>query len=565
MTTDDDKPTPKAAAKKTAAKAPPRKRAAKKAAPPPPPEVVDDDAAPGRLATRRTEATEVLIAGAGPTGLVLALWLNRMGVKVRIIDKAPAPGMTSRALAIQGRTLELYRQMGMAEELVGEAYQMSDANLWVGGKRRAQVNLDQIGEGVSAFANMTIYPQDQHETFLIRHLEAEGVHVERRLEICDFSERGGKVHAVLKDDHGGDHTVACAYLAGCDGARSVVRHKLQVGFGGGDYAQLFYVADVEISGPVADGELHVCIDDADFLGVFPMKGTGRARLVGAVKPDASKNGAAPTWDDVVSDVLERMNITVNKVHWFSTYHVHHRVADKFRVGRAFILGDAAHIHSPVGGQGMNTGIGDAINLAWKLAAVLQDRADARLLDTYEPERIAFARRLVSTTDQVFKVVSAEGAAAEYVRAAVLPTAIPLMFGLNPVRKFLFRTVSQTGVNYHGSKLSVGGAGYVRGGDRLPWVEPTVRGGEDNFTPLNGRDWQVHVYGEAPADLWDACVERRIVLHAFPWRDGMREAGFMRDAAYLVRPEGYVALADPHAAPANLNRYLDERGLRPGGV
>src|SRR6202162_1475355 len=180
-----------------------------------------------------------------------------------------------------------------------------------------------------------------------------------------------------------------------------------------------------------------------------------------------------------------MRVDIQHVNWFSTYRVHHRVADHFRTGRAFLVGDAAHIHSPVGGQGMNTGIGDAVNLAWKLAAVLHGRVDAPLLDSYESERIAFARRLVATTDQAFTGVTSTGAIARLVRLHIVPILFPLITKLPSLRRVMFRTISQTAVNYRGSSLSEGRAGTVHGGDRLPWVK--VNGGEgdnnDNFTPL----------------------------------------------------------------------------------
>ncbi len=218
-----------------------------------------------------------------------------------------------------------------------------------------------------------------------------------------------------------------------------------------------------------NGELHVALDRTDFLAVFPLKGEGRARLVGTVREEAEPQHENLSWNDVSKRVIEWIRIDVERVNWFSTYRVHHRVADHFRKGRAFLLGDAAHIHSPVGGQGMNTGIGDAVNLAWKLAAVLHGRADASLLDSYEPERIAFARRLVATTDQAFTGVTSPGAIARLVRLHIVPLLFPVLFALKTVRRFMFRTVSQTAVNYRGSSLSEGRAGTVHGGDRLPWV------------------------------------------------------------------------------------------------
>jgi FAD binding domain len=243
------------------------------------------------------------------------------------------------------------------------------------------------------------------------------------------------------------------------------------------------------------------------------------------------------------------------VNWFSTYRVHHRVADRFGRGRVFLLGDAAHIHSPVGGQGMNTGIGDAVNLAWKLAAVLHGRAAAPLLDTYEPERIGFARRLVATTDRAFTVVTSSGPTARFVRVDVAPRLLPALFPSRSFRRLMFRTLSQIGVNYRGSGLSEGRAGRVRGGDRLPWVPA------DNFGPLTSLDWQVHIYGTAAPGIGEVCGGRGLVLHTFPWQSAASRAGLERGAVYLVRPDGYVGLADPEASPVRLEHYLDTRRLR----
>jgi len=312
-----------------------------------------------------------------------------------------------------------------------------------------------------------------------------------------------------------------------------------------------------------NGELHVALDRTDFLAVFPLKGKGRARLIGTVREEAEQQHENLSWDDVSKRVIEWIRIDVERVNWFSTYRVHHRVADHFRKGRAFVLGDAAHIHSPVGGQGMNTGIGDAVNLAWKLAAVLRGRADRSLLDSYEPERIAFARRLVATTDQAFTGVTSSGALARLIRLHLVPLFIPLFFKLKTIRRFLFRTVSQTAVNYRGSSLSEGRAGTVHGGDRLPWVKTKVNGVEsDNFAPLSTLDWQVHVYGDAAPEIRAACEERKLPLHVFLWGPEMGRAGLQCNAVYLLRPDGYVALADPAGSATAVRSYLDARKLTP---
>lgn len=510
--------------------------------------------------------TQILIAGAGPTGLVLALWLRRLGAAVRIIDKAAEPGTTSRAVAVQARTLEYYRQIGLADRLVADGYRFDALNFWIRGKPAAHVPLGEIGKGVSPYSFMLIYPQDQHERLLIERLAALGVKVERPVELVDFAETADGIRARLRRGDGSEETCRAAYLAGCDGAHSKVREKLGTGFPGGTYARLFYVADVEARGPVMNGELNVALDTADFLGIFPLKGAGRARFIGTVRADAAARHEGLTWDDVSGGIIERTKVSVDRVNWFSTYHVHHRVAEHFRRGRAFLLGDAGHIHSPVGGQGMNTGIGDAVNLAWKLAAVVQGRAHAAILDSYEPERIAFARRLVATTDRIFTLVTAEGGLARFLRLQLVPRVVPPLLSTKAMRRFLFRTASQTGINYRESRLSLGRAGGVQGGDRLPWIvlDEPASGYEDNHAPLAALDWQVHVYGEAEPALGDACRKRGLALHVFAWHDAMAEKGLERGAVYLLRPDGYVGLADATARPAMLEAYLDEFGIAASG-
>ncbi|WP_256591940.1 FAD-dependent oxidoreductase, partial [Pseudomonas sp. HMWF006] len=324
--------------------------------------------------------SDVLIIGAGPTGLVLALWLSKLGVRVRILDKTSAPGTTSRALAVQARTLELYRQLDLADTVVRKGHRVAAANFWVNGKPVAQLPLNRIGEGLTPYAFVEIFPQDEHERLLIERLEDYGVSVERNTTLESFEETSDGLTAHLRLPDGEQEVCQACYLAGCDGARSVVRKSLDAGFPGGTYQQIFYVADVKASGLAMNGELHLDLDEADFLAVFPLAGEGRARLIGTVRDERADRADTLAFSDVSSRAIEHLKVHIEDVHWFSTYRVHHRVAEHFRSARAFLLGDAAHVHSPAGGQGMNTGIGDAINLAWKLAAVLGGGAEPGLLD-----------------------------------------------------------------------------------------------------------------------------------------------------------------------------------------
>jgi 2-polyprenyl-6-methoxyphenol hydroxylase-like FAD-dependent oxidoreductase len=476
--------------------------------------------------------SDVLIVGAGPTGLVLALWLTKLGAKVRIVDKTAAPGTTSRALAVHARTLELYRQLDLADTVIARGHKVPAVNLWVGGAKKTTISFENVGADITPYPFLHIFPQDEHEKLLISRLAYLGVSVERSVECIGFEDRGERVIARLRRADKSVETCQASWLAGCDGADSMTRKTLGVGFPGGDYSQIFYVADVDALGPPMDGELHVDLDQADFLAVFPLAGQGRARLVGAIRGERFKHPEFIQFEDISPRAIENLDLSVRKVNWFSHYHVHHRVAEHFRKGRVFLLGDAAHIHSPAGGQGMNTGIGDAINLAWKLQSVMTGLAPETLLDSYEEERIGFAHRLVHTTDRMFTLAS-EG-----------------------FRKWLFRNISQVSVSYRDCPLNSGYAGKVRGGDRLPWVESV-----DNHKSLAEMRWQIHVYGEAPADL-DAWRRRyELPMQVFDWRDDYRYAGLMRNALYLMRPDGYVALASPVATAEALARYLTARRIR----
>jgi 2-polyprenyl-6-methoxyphenol hydroxylase-like FAD-dependent oxidoreductase len=517
-----------------------------------------DTAADARTGEDGMSRSDVLVIGSGPTGLVLALWLTRLGVKVRIIDKTAVPGTTSRALAVHARTLELYRQLDLADCVVERGHKVPAVRLWVKGEPRARLDFTQIASDLTPYPFLEIFPQDEHERLLIERLQQLGVAVERQAELVGYRDEGGRIAARIRRAGGPDESCEADYIAGCDGGHSIVRETMGTGYPGGTYRQLFYVADVQASGPALDGELHVDLEQADFLAVFPLAGNGRARLIGTVRDERAEHPDTLRFEDVSRRIIDNLKVDVQTVNWFSTYRVHHRVTGHFRKGRAFLLGDAAHIHSPAGGQGMNTGIGDAINLAWKLQAVLKGGAPDALLDSYEPERIAFARRLVKTTDRVFTVATAQGRFADIVRTRIVPILLPALAKFAVFREFLFRMVSQVTINYRHSALSEGRAGGVHGGDRLPWI---VAGDSDNYEPLKAMTWQVHVYGTASAELRSWCERRNLPLHVFAWRQNYAKAGFARDALYLIRPDTYVALASADDMIDSLQRYFDSRGLR----
>jgi 2-polyprenyl-6-methoxyphenol hydroxylase-like FAD-dependent oxidoreductase len=463
---------------------------------------------------------------------------------------------------VHARTFELYRQARLADIVVARGQKVPAVRFWGKGEPQARLSFEEVGADLTPYSLPVIFPQDEHERLLVATLEGLGISVERDTELLGYSDEGAQVVARLRGPDGQEELCQAAYIAGCDGARSVVRETMGTGFPGGTYHHLFYVADIEASGPAINGEMHVDQEEADFLAVFPLAGKGRARLVGTVRGDRADLADTLKFEDVSSRVIENLKVDVEKVNWFSTYHVHHRVTQHFRKGRAFLLGDAAHIHSPVGGQGMNTGIGDAINLAWKLKAVLAESASDALLDTYGGERIAFARRLVETTDRVFTLATAEGSIASILRTRVVPVVLAILAHLEAVRDFLFRTMSQVEINYRHCSFNAGEAGDIHGGDRLPWVETE---GISNYGPLAQMVWQVHVYGRAGPDLAAWCEEHGVPLHVFAWRPEHEKAGLIRDALYLLRPDTYIGLAVRSSSVGTMQRYLDARRMRIGSA
>ncbi|KAK2806217.1 hypothetical protein FQN50_005942 [Emmonsiellopsis sp. PD_5] len=530
--------------------------------------------------------TDTLIIGAGPTGLVLALWLTRQGISVRIIDKHPATASTSRALVIHARTLELYRQLDLADEVVANGHKIEATNVWVGGVHKGHVPFGDAGKGLTPYPFIHVYPQDQHEMLLERRLEGLGVRVERFKELVDFTEHEEGVTARLRDtlhttkDHDDSEleteteTCEASFIIGCDGAHSAVRHCCNIPFEGETYSQAFFVADVEGSGPIFNGQAHVTFNANDFFLMLAYDRGHRGRLNGAIDTrnliNKDKDISELTFNDVTAAMLQsNPAIRIDKVNWFTTYHVHHRLAQSFRSkgSRAFLAGDAGHIHSPVGGQGMNTGIGDAVNLAWKLAAVIRGEAGLELLDSYEVERRAFAEVLLGTTDSAFNFIVSEGYMAYFMRTWVIPVLAPWVTRVERVRKMMFARMSQTLINYRHSKLA-GGEGLnshstvVVGGDRLPWAPV---GDVDSYECLKEITWQVHVYGAVKEELRRWCEDVKIPLHVFEWDGRYGEAGLGRDVVYLIRPDTYVAVADGEAegVAGRLEGYLKDNGIRLG--
>src|SRR5256885_11701598 len=394
--------------------------------------------------------TDVLVVGAGPTGLMLANQLGRRGVRTRIIDRHTGPSLQTRALGVQARTLEIYTHLGIVERALAGGKRATGANIWVQGRRAARLPLGDIGRDLSPYPFLLILGQDDNERLLGDALCRQGMAVDWGTELVGLAQDTSHVTATLKQPDGTIEDVTVAWVAGCDGARSAVRELSGIAFEGAPYEHVFFVADTRVTGPMVPDELNVYLWREGFPLFCPMRGTDHWRLVGILPPHLRGRDDL-TFEEVIPSVRQQAGteLSFEECSWLSTYRIHHRRAARFRDRRCFLLGDAAHIHSPVGGQGMDTRLQDAYNLAWKLALVVSGRAGAALLDSSEAGRLPVAQRLLRPTHPAFSLVVADSWLAGLFRTRVVPKILAFVMGLRWFQRVAFRTISQTGIPYRG--------------------------------------------------------------------------------------------------------------------
>jgi 2-polyprenyl-6-methoxyphenol hydroxylase-like FAD-dependent oxidoreductase len=531
---------------------------------------------------------DVLVAGAGPVGLSMACELRRHGVACRIIDKevGPTPPEQSRALGIHAATLEVFETLGVLGPALQRGRRVRGLDAYHGGRRFAHFELDFSGLG-TPYPFLLSLSQGETERVLIERLAELGGAVEWRTPLEGLSQDAEGVTVTLGMD-GGSRQARAGWVVGCDGAHSTVRHHLGLAFAGDSYPEKFLLADVRLVWQLSQDEGHLLITPEGPIAAFPLPQPGRWRLIDATgTTDVDEPAAIFTR---LSDLLRRSGlkgVSISDPEWASSFHISRRAAGHFQAGRCFLAGDAAHVHSPVGGQGMNTGIQDAHNLAWKLALVNAGAAPESLLSTYEAERLPVAQAVLRGTDRATWVATLKNPVGQAIRNLVIDWLSRLAF----VRRRLTRELSELGISYRGSPVVAedwAGDGLPdapRPGDRAPDVTlgahagaltrlfDLLRGTQHTLLLLEGAEPANDRALDAVADLVRVRWPGRVV----PWRvsrhpeaDGPapdrrvpdpegrlhRLLGARHACLYLVRPDGHVGY---RASPPDASRFARYMG------
>ena len=495
--------------------------------------------------------TAVLIVGSGPTGMTLAIELARLGVSVRIIDKSDHMARWSQALVLQARTLEQLQRYGIAEQAVARGRKVTRAHIWSDGKQLVDADLSRIK---SRYPYVLFIPQNETEAILNAHMEALGVKTERGVELLSLVQEADSAHCTLRGPSGVEERLRVPFVVGCDGAHSTVRDAAGIKFEGETIGLSFLLGDLELEGtdvPTDELSVHLHHGDVVFLARLSDRLT---RLIvaqhGKQGEDAPKEATIPDFQRAL-DAAE-VKVRVLGSEWMTPFHVNDRQAEHYRVGRAFLAGDASHIHSPVGGQGMNTGMQDAANLGWKLAAVLGG-ADARLLDSYEEERSAVGRVLLEVTGTGLKLATSANPVLDGVREVFMP----IVSGLGFTQDRLAGFISETAISYRDSSIveERGGGGSLRAGDRMP--DASLKGSSLLAGWTDAKPFAVLVEVDEDFALPGVRVAR-VRSHEL---GGEAAEALGSDAkVFVVRPDGYIGYrGGPGDVPA-LAEYLAENGF-----
>ena len=539
---------------------------------------------------------DVLIVGAGPTGLALCAQLLLFGVRARIVDRALDRAHESRALAVQARTLELFQALDLADELVARGNTSATLMLHFDGRVVGEAQLGGFAAANTRFPFILFVSQAETEALLGEHLASKGVMVERGVELIGLEAHADAVKCTLRHRDGGEEHLFARYLVGCDGAHSTVRKVAGISFEGDAYLQDFMLGDIEAdAGPeirLQRDTLHSFIGAGGVAMFFPLGRPATWRVIAMSGQAANRRGTADDGDKPIAGELSIEELqgvvdgaTGGVVHlrdpkWLTHFRLHHRQAAHYRVGRVFLAGDAGHIHSPIGAQGMNTGIQDAWNLGWKLALVSCGVADPKLLDSYEAERWPVGRALLRYTDRIFSVFvrsMSNSPLAVWSRREVVARVLPRVLNSKRVRALAFQFISELAIRYRKSALATEGEPRLRdgpkAGDRLPDAN-LDRNGRATHLLKEVRGPSYHLLLCATPEDWNAddVADLRatyrdiLILHYLSPKfadnvlvdssgEALKRLGIRGAGQYLIRPDGYIAYRCAERDLRGVKQYL----------
>lgn len=485
--------------------------------------------------------TQVVIVGAGPTGLSLAAQLIRYGIDFIIIEKNERTTHLSKAVVVQARTLEIFQEIGIAETAIKRGRITTAMNIYHNGSKRAMLDLEGMGDGQSAFPFVLSLEQSKTETLLAEFLAEHEKKIYWNTEFIGYKEQDG-IDVSYKDATGATQYIHANFIVGCDGAHSVLRQQIGSSFEGDTIPKIFYVADVRLSSNVINkDQLFIFLIKKGFVLFFPMEGATHYRVIGILPGETEKEGLA--FEEIVTSIKEQIKIQISfdKVEWFSSYKVHSRKADMFMNGKAFIAGDAAHIHTPAGGQGMNTGIQDAYNLAWKLAYTIKYNLDNSILETYNSERMENAKHLLQTTDRMFDFMAGTTVVGNFFRLRIFPLIAGLVSRKRSLNKRFFPLLSQIGISYPHSILTIeSNIGKVKAGDRMPFL--IFSSGKNIFEFIATPTFKLLYFGNAAGEKEDEVPFNKteiIVQHLFTEIPG-KVFENENDFYILLRPDNHIS-------------------------
>ncbi|KAI1384955.1 FAD binding domain-containing protein [Hypoxylon trugodes] len=431
------------------------------------------------------QETDVLIVGGGPTGMTLALELAVNGIPFRIIDKEIQRSDKSRALGVQPRTLELLNRHGDVREFISRGNLSSGTTFYLNGKKAADIDISGLAEN-TAFPLILIISQCETEYFLDGCAKKHGFEVERGVEAKSIVQAAEGATATLKKPDGTEEVVRAKYIVGADGAHSVVRHAAErLTFQGAAYPQDFILCDASIRNTkMAWNRFSLCMGRGS-LAVFPLKdGTCRV-VVSRINANPDVEPTLEVFQSMLNQLLPEAGELYDPT-WITQFHLHHRGVNSYRDRRLFVAGDAAHIHSPAGAQGMNTGIQDAINLGWKLAKVIRGERPGSFLDSYDRERRPIGQNLLETSDKMFTWGCSSNPFFVSFRNVMFTWVLPWFVSSRNRRANIFKFISEFGISYRASDAVGTASGYsgpVMGGDRVPDRKIKIMGDERHFLEL----------------------------------------------------------------------------------